>query len=102
MYTTYGRINIKNAKYIDDFTPLDPECDCPVCRDYTRAYIRHLYKAGEILAARLATYHNLYFYQRVINDLRAAIAKDNVEEFRRNFMAKYSAGDGAESQISQE
>ncbi|HAH85814.1 MAG TPA: tRNA guanosine(34) transglycosylase Tgt [Armatimonadetes bacterium] len=91
MYTTYGRINIKNAKYIDDFTPLDPECNCAVCRNYTRAYIRHLYKAGEILAARLATYHNLYFYQRVINGLRAAIAKDSVEEFRRDFMSKYAA-----------
>ncbi|MGB9588739.1 MAG: tRNA guanosine(34) transglycosylase Tgt, partial [Armatimonadota bacterium] len=59
MYTTYGRINIKNARFTEDFTPLDPECDCWVCQNYTRAYIRHLYKAEEILAARLATYHNL-------------------------------------------
>jgi queuine tRNA-ribosyltransferase len=93
MYTTYGRINIKNAKYIDDFSPLDPECDCSVCRTYTRAYIRHLYKAEEILAARLATYHNLYFYQRVIKGLREAIASDTLIEYRREFIAKYSAED---------
>lgn len=91
MYTTFGRINIKNAKYADDFTPLDPECDCYACRNYTKAYIRHLYKAGEILAARLATYHNLYFYQRVVRGLRAAIAEDRVTEFRRDFLAKYES-----------
>jgi len=91
MYTTYGRINIKNSRYIDDFTPLDPECDCLTCRNHTRAYIRHLYKSGEILAARLATYHNLYFYQRVIQGIREAIAADNLIAFRRNFLAKYSA-----------
>jgi queuine tRNA-ribosyltransferase len=90
MYTTYGRINIKNARFADDFTPLDPECDCWACRNYTRAYIRHLYKAGEILAARLATYHNLYFYQRVIRGIRAAIASDTLLEFRRQFLAKYT------------
>lgn len=89
MYTTYGRINIKNARFIDDFTPLDPECDCFVCRNYTRAYIRHLYKAGEILAARLATYHNLYFYQRVIKGVRLAIQEDRLQEFRDEFVSKY-------------
>lgn len=92
MYTTYGRINIKNARFTEDFTPLDPECDCWVCRNYTRAYIRHLYKAEEILAARLATYHNLYFYQRVIRGVRSAIAEDNLCQFRQDFISKYSAG----------
>lgn len=91
MYTSYGRINIKNARFTDDFSPLDPECDCQVCRNYTRAYIRHLYKSEEILAARLATYHNLYFYQRVIRGIRAAIASDSLVAFRRDFLAKYSA-----------
>ena len=90
MYTTYGRINIKNAKYADDFTPLDPECDCSTCRNYTKAYIRHIYKSSEILAARLATYHNLYFYQRVIKGIREAIASDTLLAFRRDFLAKYS------------
>jgi len=92
MYTTYGRINIKNARFTEDFTPLDPECDCWVCQNYTRAYIRHLYKAEEILAARLATYHNLHFYQRVIRGIRSAIAKDNLCQFRQDFVSKYSAG----------
>lgn len=90
MYTTYGRINIKNARFIDDFTPLDPECDCIACRNHTRAYIRHLYKSGEILAARLATYHNLYFYARLMKGIRQAIATDSLLQFRREFMAKYS------------
>lgn len=91
MYTTYGRINIKNARFTEDFTPLDSECDCWVCQNYTRAYIRHLYKAEEILAARLATYHNLYFYQRVIRGIRSAIAEDNLCQFRQDFISKYSA-----------
>lgn len=90
MYTTHGRINIKNARYTEDFTPLDHECDCATCRRYTRAYIRHLYKADEMLAARLATYHNLYFYQRVMRGVRAAIEADRLLEFRREFMAKYT------------
>lgn len=91
MYTTHGRINIKNARYTEDFTPLDHECDCATCRRYTRAYIRHLYKSDEILASRLATYHNLYFYQRVMRGIRAAIEADRLLEFRREFMAKYTA-----------
>lgn len=93
MYTTYGRINIKNAKYTEDFTPLDPECDCTTCRRYTRAYIRHLYKSEEMLAARLATYHNLYFYERVMRGVRAAIGEDRLPEYRREFAAKYSLVD---------
>lgn len=92
MYTTYGRINIKNAKFAEDFTPLDPECDCWACRNYTRAYIRHLYKSDEILAARLATYHNLYFYQRVIRGIREAIASDSLVAYRQEFLSKYTAG----------
>lgn len=93
MYTTYGRINIKNAKFTEDFSPLDPECGCWACRNYTRAYIRHLYKADEILASRLATYHNLYFYQRVIKGIREAIESDTLLSFRRDFLSKYSAED---------
>ena len=96
MYTTYGRINIKNARFIDDFTPLDPECDCWACRNHTKAYIRHLYKSGEILASRLATFHNLYFYKRIIEGIRKAIAEDNLIGYRRDFLAKYSVeGDGS-------
>jgi len=96
MYTTYGRINIKNARFASDFGPLDPECDCWACRNYTRAYIRHLYKSGEILAARLATYHNLHFYQRVMRDIREAIASDRLREYRKEFLAKYTVNGDTE------
>jgi queuine tRNA-ribosyltransferase len=95
MYTTCGRINIKNARFAEDFTPLDPECDCRVCRNYTSAYIRHLYKSDEILAARLATYHTLSFDQRVVRGIRDAIASDSLAAYRRDFLSKYSAGDEA-------
>ena len=91
LYTTYGRINIKNARFTRDFSPLDPECDCWACRNYTRAYLRHLHKSEEILAARLATYHNLHFYQRVIRGIREAIASDSLVQFRREFLSKYAA-----------
>src|SRR5205814_2114426 len=60
-YTTFGRVNIKNARFTDDFGPLDTECDCWACRNYSAAYMRHMYKSAEIMASRLLTYHNLYF-----------------------------------------
>ncbi|MEN6373025.1 MAG: tRNA guanosine(34) transglycosylase Tgt [Armatimonadota bacterium] len=89
LYTTYGRINIKNAKFTEDFGPVDPECDCKTCRNYSAAYIRHLHMAGEILAPRLATYHNLYFYHKLMAGIREAIEQDRLKEFRRDFLAKY-------------
>jgi queuine tRNA-ribosyltransferase len=73
-YTSRGRLNLKNATYERDPSPLDPECECPTCREHSLAYIRHLYKAGEILAARLVTYHNLHFYFRLLEGARRAIA----------------------------
>jgi queuine tRNA-ribosyltransferase len=88
LYTTYGRINIKNARFIEDFSPVDPECDCWTCKNYTAAYIRHLYKADEILAARLATHHNLYFYQRLMAGVRKAIDDDSLPEFRHEVLRK--------------
>lgn len=89
MYTTYGRINIKNNKYIKDFGPIDSECNCWVCRNYSAAYIRHLYKCEEILASRLATYHNLYFYGKLMSNIRKAIEEDCFQEFKNNFYSKY-------------
>lgn len=89
MYTSRGRVNIKNSKYIDDFSPLDPDCGCGVCRNYCRAYLRHLYMAGEILAARMATFHNLFFYQSVIRGIREAILADNLAMYRKGFLEKY-------------
>lgn len=89
MYTSRGRINIKNNKYINDFSPVDPECDCWVCRNYTAAYIRHLYKCEEILASRLATYHNIHFYGTLMRKIREAIKEDRFLQFREDFYSRY-------------
>ncbi|MDI6602162.1 MAG: tRNA guanosine(34) transglycosylase Tgt [Thermoanaerobacteraceae bacterium] len=87
--TSHGKLVVRNAQYAEDFAPLDAECDCYVCKNYTRAYIRHLFKAGEILAARLATYHNIYFLIRLMDKIRDAIKNDCLLEFRKEFFAKY-------------
>lgn len=87
--TSHGRVVIKNKKYEMDFTPLDTECDCYACKNYTRAYIRHLCKCGEILGARLMTIHNLRFLVHLMEQVRAAIKEDRLLEFRREFYAKY-------------
>lgn len=87
--TSQGRIAIKNAKFTRDFTPLDPECDCYTCKNYTRAYLRHLYKADEILSARLMTTHNLHFLINLMKQVREAIMDDRLQDFRNEFFAKY-------------
>ncbi|MBQ9358640.1 MAG: tRNA guanosine(34) transglycosylase Tgt [Abditibacteriota bacterium] len=91
MYTSRGRINIKNNKYARDFGPVDPECGCPACANYSAAYIRHLYKCEEILAARLATYHNIYFYADLMKRIRDAIREERFPEFRQDFYSRYNA-----------
>lgn len=87
--TSQGKVVIKNAKYFDDFTPLDPECDCYTCRNYTKAYLRHLYKANEILSARLMSTHNLHFLIRLMKDVRQAIMDDRLLDFKAEFYQKY-------------
>lgn len=87
--TSQGKVVIKNAKYFDDFTPLDPECDCYTCRNYTKSYLRHLFKANEILSARLLTTHNLYFLINLMKDVRQAIMDDRLLDFRDEFFEKY-------------
>ena len=84
--TWNGIINIKNAKYQLDTEPIDPECDCPVCRTYTKAYIRHLFKADEMLAMRLAVMHNLYFYNNLMEKIRASLDNDTFEDFYRKYV----------------
>ncbi len=84
-----GRINIKNKQYEKDFTPLEEGCGCYTCRNFTRAYIRHLYKAEEILALRLLTIHNLYFLLQFMRDMRQSIISGNFSSFRRNFLSAY-------------
>ena len=92
VFTKYGRLVIKNAKYFRDPRPLDDGCDCYVCRNYTRAYIRHLFKAEEMLGQRLATYHNLYFLIKLMKDARTAILENRFQEYKNNFISDYSAG----------
>lgn len=88
LFTWSGIINIKNEKYVRDEQSIDPMCDCPVCRRYTRAYIRHLFKAEEMLAMRLAVMHNLYFYNTLMERIRAAIEAGEYDAFRREFSTK--------------
>ncbi len=89
LYTSQGRINIKNNRYISDFGPVDPKCDCWCCSNYSAAYLRHLYKCDEIMASRLATYHNLYFYGKLMENIRQAIREDRLTAFRKEFMTEY-------------
>ncbi len=85
LFTWNGIINIKNEKYMRDEQPIDPECDCPVCKRYSRAYVRHLFKANEMLAMRFAVMHNLYFYNKLIEKIRMSIDNDNFEQFRSKY-----------------
>jgi len=89
VFTHSGRKTIRNATYKEDFTPLDSKCDCHVCQNYSRGYIRHLIKRNEILGVRLTTYHNLYFMLKLSEKIREAIRNDNFINFREEFYAKY-------------
>jgi queuine tRNA-ribosyltransferase len=91
-YTSRGRINIKAFRYTEEFGPVDPHCDCLACRHYSAAYIRHLYKSDEILAARLLTIHNLHFYHALMAGIRRSLAEDSFPESRRAFLARYREG----------
>lgn len=88
--TSLGKVIIRDAKYIQDFGPLDPNCDCYTCKSYTRAYLRHLFKAGEYLGGYLITYHNLYFLQMVMREIRLAIATGTYPERKAEFLRKYN------------
>ena len=87
--TSTGQVAIKQARYFEDFSPLDENCDCYTCRNYSKAYLRHLYKENEILSARLFTYHNLHFLLKLMKDIRKAIMNDNLLEFKKEFFDKY-------------
>jgi queuine tRNA-ribosyltransferase len=93
LFTRHGDIKIRNACHERDTRPLDEDCGCYTCRNYTRSYLRHLDRAGEILGARLNTIHNLYYYQELMRGLRAAIAAGSLGEFVREFYAKRSASE---------
>jgi queuine tRNA-ribosyltransferase len=87
LFTSRGRLNIKNAAYARDQGPLDPDCGCRVCRRYSRAYVRHLYRAGEILASILCTYHNIYVYLDTMRKIRHSIRLGNFQDFRRDYLS---------------
>lgn len=87
-WTSQGDVSIKQSRYERDFTPLDPECSCDTCLNYTKAYLRHLYKAGEILSSRLMTLHNLHYMINLMTQMRAAIEDDTIEEWARDYFAR--------------
>ncbi|HEY8418562.1 MAG TPA: tRNA guanosine(34) transglycosylase Tgt [Limnochordales bacterium] len=93
VFTRTGTLIVRDARYARDFGPLDPDCGCYVCRHYTRAYIRHLFKAGEVLGMRLATWHNLAFLHRLMAEMRAAIREGRFAQFRDEFRRTYRGGD---------
>jgi queuine tRNA-ribosyltransferase len=92
LYTTEGRVLIKNARYAQDQNPPDPNCSCSVCRRYTRAYLRHLFTAGEITAAILATHHNVHFYLDMMRQIREAIGFGNLANFSSEMHTRYAVG----------
>ncbi|HOO71855.1 MAG TPA: tRNA guanosine(34) transglycosylase Tgt [Spirochaetota bacterium] len=92
LYTSQGRINIKAAPYEDDFSPLDPECSCYVCRNFSRAYLRHIFRMGEIAALVYNTYHNLYFMKKFMEDVRESILQGAFSSFYRRAESIFGQG----------
>ena len=88
LYTWEGALNIKNEKYKNDDRPIDPTCTCPTCRSFSRAYLRHLFAAGEMLAMRLAVLHNLHFYNELMAKIREALDNGTFAEFRKEYSEK--------------
>lgn len=91
LYTHYGKININNAKYAEDDRPIEEGCQCPACRRYSRAYIRHLHKSGEMLGLRLCVLHNLYFYNHLMEEIRQAIDEDRYSSFKKEMLDNLKA-----------
>ena len=92
VYTKYGKLNLFNAKYELDDHPIEEGCQCPACRNYSRAYIRHLLKAKEMLGMRLCVLHNLYFYNHLMEDIRGAIEEGNYQTFKKERVDRYTQG----------
>lgn len=93
LFTRDGSIAIKKERYARDFGPIDPECGCKVCREYSRAYLRHLYRNDEILSSMLATYHNLAFLHKLMEEIRAAIESDSFGSYRAAFLSRFQGGE---------
>jgi queuine tRNA-ribosyltransferase len=90
-FTSFGKLVIRNSRYERDREPIDPACGCYTCRNYSRAYLRHLFNAGEVLALRLGTIHNLFFYLNLMRDVRSSIGQGRFKEFKRGFLNKREA-----------
>ena len=90
IFTEKGYMSLKNEKFKTDMDPIDPDCQCPTCRNYSKAYIRHLFKANEMLAMRLCVIHNLYFYNKLTENIRNAIENDNYQEFKKEKLEIYN------------
>ena len=94
LYTNLGRLNLFNAKYETDGRPIEEGCNCPACRRYSRAYIRHLLKAKEMLGMRLCVLHNLYFYNTMMQEIRYALEKEEFASYKKNKLEKMTSGEG--------
>jgi queuine tRNA-ribosyltransferase len=90
LFTSQGVVKIRNSKYSDDTAPLDPDCDCYTCRNYSLAYLRHLEKCGEMLGPRLGTIHNLRYYQQLMSNLRSAIDEGKLDEVAAGIRYAYA------------
>jgi queuine tRNA-ribosyltransferase len=89
-FTSVGKLTVRNAPYIEDFTPLDPQCGCYTCKNFNRAYLRHLFNTEELLGLRLVSLHNIYFFLDMMNQAREAIKQDRFTEFKKEFLDKYN------------
>ena len=89
VFTAQGPLPIKNARFREDFGPLDPDCDCPVCKQFSRAYLRHLFVAHELLVLKLLSFHNIWFYLRLMESIRTAILEDRFASFKKDFLNQY-------------
>jgi len=101
-FISSGKLNIRNAKFAKDTEPLDFDCPCSVCRRYSKAYLRHLYQTGEMLAATLISHHNLAFFLNTMRQVRAAIRRGEFGNFRRDFINKIREGEKEAKELKSE
>lgn len=97
LFTSFGKVSIKQARYLDDPLPIDPDCDCYVCKNYSRAYLRHLYQSNEILSSMLNTMHNLHYYVQLMAQARQALDEGKFNEFKKEFYRRRQSGVELES-----